>query len=160
MKIAILSDVHGNYPALVKVVADARANQVEQFVFVGDYIFDLPFTNEVAELLMGMDNARVIKGNKEEYLVDWSKSDQRDWIYDQLGGMYQTFRDCSKESLDYLLRLPEECYLPLDNGDVLYATHFLKDCNLGAKKIFGSSSFHKRMRAEPFGGVSGGIAEG
>lgn len=47
MKIAIISDVHGNYPALLAVISDAIRNNVDQFIFVGDYIFDLPYPNEV-----------------------------------------------------------------------------------------------------------------
>ena len=47
MRIAIISDVHGNYPALLSVVEDAVSNHVDKFIFAGDYIFDLPFSNEV-----------------------------------------------------------------------------------------------------------------
>jgi len=68
MRIAIISDVHGNYPTLVKVIEDAVANTVDKFIFAGDYIFDLPFSNEVVRLLMKLENAHIIKGNKENYL--------------------------------------------------------------------------------------------
>lgn len=47
MKFAIISDIHGNYPALVKVIEDANLNDVDRFIFIGDYIFDLPFSNDV-----------------------------------------------------------------------------------------------------------------
>ncbi|MDF2840559.1 MAG: Calcineurin-like phosphoesterase superfamily domain, partial [Clostridia bacterium] len=47
MRIAIVSDVHGNYPALLAVINDAIENKVDHFLFVGDYIFDLPYPNEV-----------------------------------------------------------------------------------------------------------------
>ena len=82
MRTAIISDVHGNYPALLRVIEDSRANDVEQFVFIGDYIFDLPYSNEVTRLIMNLDNAHIIKGNKESSLFALAKSDQKDWIYD------------------------------------------------------------------------------
>ena len=70
MRTAVISDVHGNYPALAAVLKDAYENKVDKFIFTGDYIFDVPFSNEVVRLLMEMkagesDNAHIIKGNKE-----------------------------------------------------------------------------------------------
>lgn len=150
MKIAIISDVHGNYPALVNVVADARSNNVDQFVFTGDYIFDLPYSNDVVHLIMNTNNACVIKGNKETYLVSLSKDDQKDWVYDQIGGIYQTFRDLSNDVINYLLGLKEEAYLPLDNGEVLYATHYLKNTIQKIKQTCSSSGYHRQMLTAPF----------
>ena len=63
MKTAIISDIHGNYPALRSVLDDARTHGAEQFVFVGDYIFDLPYPNEVTHLLPSLT---VREGTGEE----------------------------------------------------------------------------------------------
>ncbi len=85
MKIAIISDVHGNYPALLTVISDAIRNNVDQFIFVGDYIFDLLYPNEVTELIRSLKNAYVIQGNKEGYLKWLRVENQNNWIYDQMG---------------------------------------------------------------------------
>ena len=37
MKYAILSDVHGNFPALQKVLEDAKQRGIEDFIIAGDY---------------------------------------------------------------------------------------------------------------------------
>lgn len=77
MKIAILSDIHANYPALTKVVEHAKRHGAEQFWCLGDVIGYGPYaveclhwlTNEVAELCWVMGNheamfiALMIKNN-------------------------------------------------------------------------------------------------
>ena len=45
MKYAIISDVHGNLPALELVLKDAEDNHVDSFIFVGDYFLSNPFPN-------------------------------------------------------------------------------------------------------------------
>ena len=37
MRFAIISDVHGNLPALNAVLEDAKNSRVDKFIFVGDY---------------------------------------------------------------------------------------------------------------------------
>ena len=44
---AVISDIHGNYPALKAVIDDAKAKGVEAFLLLGDYIRDTPTLNEV-----------------------------------------------------------------------------------------------------------------
>lgn len=41
-KYAVISDIHGNIAALKNVVSDAISFGCSSFVFLGDYIFDLP----------------------------------------------------------------------------------------------------------------------
>ena len=42
MKYALISDIHGNLPALQATMADAKRRGVDCFVFLGDYIGELP----------------------------------------------------------------------------------------------------------------------
>ena len=44
---AVISDIHGNYPALKAVTYDAKAKGAEAFLLLGDYIRDTPTLNEV-----------------------------------------------------------------------------------------------------------------
>ncbi len=150
MKAAIISDVHGNYPALIRVLEDARNHNVDQFVFIGDYIFDLPYSNEVTRLLMKLEDAYIIKGNKEVYLSGLSQANQAEWIYDQLGVVYQTFRELEPDVLEYLSALEEDKYIRLDNDELLFATHYFKNIKPESKQKCGSASFHRRMLDRPF----------
>ena len=44
MRYAVIADAHGNYPALQAVLQDAKKAGAEQFLLLGDYMTDFPFT--------------------------------------------------------------------------------------------------------------------
>lgn len=151
MKIAIISDVHGNYPALLAVINDAIKNDVDSFIFVGDYIFDLSYPNEVTELIMSLKNTYVIQGNKEAYLKKLSIENQSNWIYDQMGAAYQTYRELKPENFLYLTNLNEYCYVSLPFHGNVYVTHYIKGIFGEQKKTNCSSSrFKKHMKEKHF----------
>ncbi len=42
MKVAVLSDIHGNMVALEEVLKDAKKEQVNEYIVLGDMITDFP----------------------------------------------------------------------------------------------------------------------
>ena len=68
MKYAIISDVHGNMPALKLVLEDAKQRGAEGYLLVGDYSIRAPWFNEVIPALRALPNCRAIRGNEEGYL--------------------------------------------------------------------------------------------
>jgi len=62
----LLYDIHGNLPALERVLADARTEGVERFVLGGDYALFGAWPVEVVELLRELD-AVWIRGNGERW---------------------------------------------------------------------------------------------
>lgn len=43
MKLAILSDIHGNYIALQSCLKHAWEQQVDAYLFLGDYLGEFPY---------------------------------------------------------------------------------------------------------------------
>ena len=41
MRFAIISDIHGNLPALDAVLEDTKNNNIDSFIFVGDYCLSM-----------------------------------------------------------------------------------------------------------------------
>ena len=150
MRIAIISDVHGNYPALMAVVEDALSNNVDEFIFTGDYIFNLPFSNEIAQLIMKLENTHIIKGNKELYLAKLANDSQENSVYNQMGGKQFIYRELSVDAFNFLNALEEEIYIQLNSGIMIYANHIPKFPVPLYKTNFGSYNFYKKMLAEPF----------
>jgi predicted phosphodiesterase len=68
MTVAILSDIHGNLPALEAVVADAEARGCTLFVNLGDMLSGPLWPRETAEYLMARDWA-TLAGNHDRVLV-------------------------------------------------------------------------------------------
>ena len=122
MKIAVISDIHGNYPALSNVLADAAAQGAERCIFAGDYCLSGPYINECIDAIRADADAVVVRGNEEEYLENLVGKDQRDWTDGQMQISYFSFRTITKDNLDYLLALPYRVDLEV-NGVPVHISH-------------------------------------
>lgn len=54
MKIAVLSDIHGNYVALQKCLEDAEKNNVDCYFFLGDYLGEFPYPQKTMKIIYDM----------------------------------------------------------------------------------------------------------
>jgi putative phosphoesterase len=107
MKIAVLSDIHGNYSAFKAVIADARKHKVTQYIIAGDHIGDGPEPFEVVNEIINMKDCCVIKGNKEEKILGYYFGKYPDWTDClQTAVMVWTSRQLTEEQVRYLDRLP------------------------------------------------------
>ena len=68
MKIAIISDIHGNIAALDAVLADAAARHADRIVNLGDICSGALFPRETADRLMALD-IPTIRGNHERQVL-------------------------------------------------------------------------------------------
>jgi putative phosphoesterase len=68
MRIAIISDIHGNLVALDAILADARAEDVDQFVCLGDVAGNGPQPHEVIQRVREL-GCPVIRGNTDEWFL-------------------------------------------------------------------------------------------
>ena len=51
MEIAVLSDIHSNYEAFKKCVEYSLDRGIETFVFLGDYLGELPYPQKTMQFL-------------------------------------------------------------------------------------------------------------
>jgi putative phosphoesterase len=77
MRIAILSDIHGNLTSLEAVLADVEAERPDQIVCLGDVALFGPQPGPVIERLQALDPP-VVMGNGEEWLVGPGEPSQPD----------------------------------------------------------------------------------
>lgn len=105
IKVAILSDIHGNCVALNEVIKDAKENNVDEFLILGDLVCDLPFGNETLGIVKGLTD-KVLKGNKEQYLIEYDKK-HYDWKNIQFRTIKFMYNELTKENLEYIKKLPD-----------------------------------------------------
>jgi len=95
-RLAVLSDIHGNLPALEAVLADMQQFAVDQVVIAGDVVNWGPFSAEVMERVT-RENWAIIRGNNEYYLLEYNTPRQPahwksyyllPWLYHQLKGRW------------------------------------------------------------------------
>ena len=125
MRTAILSDIHGNYPALMKVLEDARVESVDNFIFLGDYCtYDFPWPNEVARELMKMENAYLIRGNKERILKELREAPD-EIINHRNASLYWSPRELTKDAYEYFDGMEDEMYIRLGTNALVYINHYV-----------------------------------
>ena len=131
MKFAIISDIHGNLPALNAVIEDAEKKRADSFIFVGDYCLSNPFPDECITRIKRLENKYVIRGNEERYLKNLADKDQSTWTDGQMQISYWVYKSLSRENLNYLLSLPAQMDVA-QNGISLHLSHssadFIEDC--------------------------------
>ena len=66
---AILTDVHGNLPALESVLNDLNGADIDAIYHLGDAISIGPFPREVLELLLGQSGTHFVLGNHDDYFA-------------------------------------------------------------------------------------------
>ncbi len=107
MRLAAISDIHGNSAALLAVMDDIARQGVDQVVNLGD-CFSGPLDAVGTAAILAEQNWPTVRGNHDRLLFDRPKEEMglwETWIVDEL----------APETLDWCRTLP----LTLEMGDVL-----------------------------------------
>ena len=118
MKYAIISDVHSNLLALTLAIKDALEENVDKFIFLGDYITDGYQDNEVLQLIKKYGNYAV-KGNREEYILDIANNDKHYNHIINEKPLFTTRDQLNEESLEYIRSLEEHIITDLEGVKTL-----------------------------------------
>ncbi|HXN66625.1 MAG TPA: metallophosphoesterase family protein [Bradyrhizobium sp.] len=78
MRFAAIADVHGNYLALEAVIADIRAQDIEDIVNLGDMASGPLDARRTMDALMALDAVHVL-GNHDRYLIDRAPEKMGSW---------------------------------------------------------------------------------
>lgn len=103
MRILVISDIHGNLPALDAVLA--VAGEFDTAWCLGDLVGYGPFPNECIEKVAALPNLTCIMGNHDAAVVD-SRDIER-FNEDASHVIYWTRREITPENLRFLSNLPE-----------------------------------------------------
>jgi len=123
MKLAFISDIHGNAIALDAVLNDLKEKSVDKVFVLGDICYRGPEPQRALDLVRELD-CEVIKGNADEWVVRGVQqgevpdhvlslmNKEQEWIVSQL----------SEESMEYLKELPTQLNLEVE-GIRIHAFH-------------------------------------
>lgn len=68
MRIGVVSDIHGNWPAFSAVMAEMDRLKVDKIICLGDVVNPLPSSRRVLEYLINND-IPLLRGNHEDYII-------------------------------------------------------------------------------------------
>jgi len=146
---AIISDIHGNYPAFTAVLRDAKAQDAEQLLLLGDYTNSFPFQNEVVETLRSLPNATAIHGNHEDYLVKIHDTAPTMRTEKNFTPLYWSYECHSPENYAYITELPETAKVS-DKAGIIYLAHELQTYIPSRVLYLDPSEYADLMRNQPF----------
>ncbi|NHN34474.1 metallophosphoesterase family protein [Paenibacillus agricola] len=123
MKIAFISDIHGNAHALEQVLADIKQKQVDLIYVLGDLCYRGPEPKRSLDLVRAL-NTEVIKGNADEWVVRGVREGE---VPEKALAMMNRERDWTvfhldPADVDYLKQLPSELHLSIE-GVKIHAFH-------------------------------------
>ena len=118
MKLAVISDIHGNIVALRAALAEIERTGADKLLVLGD-LFGARHVEDILGELSGRD-ALIIRGNGEGYQLE---NDGALWEqYDQFAELAAIRRALTPEHMRWIAALP--CQISLEYGDVsLRMTH-------------------------------------
>ena len=126
MRFAVISDIHGNSPALKAVLSDAKEQGITHFLFAGDYCLSGPWPDECLDIIGAIPEKHIVRGNEEKYLENLIRKDQSLWTDGQMQISYWCYRNVRQDNLEYMLGLPYrdefEC-----NGVKIHMSHHSTD---------------------------------
>lgn len=110
MKIAVLSDIHGNYIALQKCIDYALNKGINTFVFLGDYVGELAYPQKTMEIIYSLKekySCFFVKGNKEDYWLNYQANGEKGWneFDSTTGSLYYTYYNLTPIDLEFFKSL-------------------------------------------------------
>jgi putative phosphoesterase len=123
MRLAILSDVHGNLPALEAVLKDLERSQPDGFIVAGDFIGG-PQPNETICLLHSM-KGWMIRGNSDNNFLRYADGEAPDaWQASKQWALTRwAYRHLEINNLEFLRSLPRQRVVDIENIPSIRVVH-------------------------------------
>lgn len=126
MRLAAIGDIHANHIALKTCLEWVNSHNIDGIVFLGDYVTDCPYPMKTVELLRNIPEkyrAWFIKGNRDDYILDYRR-DPVGWSYgSKNGSLLYTYENLTDDALDWLAAMPDTLNINIDGCDRIYAIH-------------------------------------
>lgn len=109
MKLAVIGDIHSNHIALEACISHALERNVDEFLFIGDYISDCPYPQKTMKIIYDMIKkypCSFIRGNREDYMLNHRKNPRERWTYcSASGNLLYTYENLNEEDFDFFEKM-------------------------------------------------------
>lgn len=123
MRIAVISDIHGNCLALDAVLADIHQRNIEQIVCLGDAIQGGAQPAETIRRLRAL-NCPVVMGNADAWLLTGKETSQNEQVTEsQLATRLWSLAQLSEEDREWIAGFPPTIEILLEAGKKLLCFH-------------------------------------
>lgn len=128
MDIAVLSDIHGNYIALERCLEYSFSRGINRFFFLGDYIGELAYPERTMQILYDLSNryqCNFIKGNKEEYWLNYRAGGEQGWKDNNstTGALLYAYKSLTERDLDFFAQMQPAQEITIDKMPAITICH-------------------------------------
>ena len=128
MNIAVLSDIHGNYVALERCLEYAFSQNIDTFIFLGDYIGELAYPEKTMQILYDLNDryeCYFIKGNKEDYWLNYKNEGEQGWKDKDstTGSLLYAYKSLNARDIDFFEKLQSAMELKRNGLPVITLCH-------------------------------------
>lgn len=140
MRLAVISDIHGNLPALERAFDFIDSMNIDGIIWCGDYITDILLSSEVLEFIK-LKNKKykhwIVKGNREDYIIDYNNGSKDFDSVDVTGSLLYTYKSLSKADIKFISSLPDEVVVDIKGCPQIYVRHKLNNNSRYKYHVFG-----------------------
>ena len=137
MRLAVLSDIHGNLTALKRCFELIDHSNIDGLVFCGDYISDIPQSKEVLEYIKIKSKQYktwIVRGNREDYLIDYHESPEKKWTMESNNAaILVAYQSLTEDDINDLKQIKRYEVIDIPNTDKIYVTHKYRDIKYNDK---------------------------
>lgn len=123
MKVAVLSDIHGNLTALTAVTQHISQWQPDIVIVNGDIVNGLPDSRACWQWVQAQPGWQVVRGNHEEYVAEWdnlAEVDPLTFRFNQIS--WHTYQQMNGQVAEFWA-LPLQTAVSAPDGSTLAVTH-------------------------------------
>jgi len=122
MRIAFISDIHGNFTALQAVLADIKSQNIDQIVCLGDTVTLGPQPKEVLNTLREL-NCILIKGNHDAAILDPEEAEKYEITEHLIPDLYWGRERLTLDDLNFIGSFKSTHEIKLSNGVTILCFH-------------------------------------
>ena len=121
MKIAIISDIHGNMQALTSVLEDIKTENCDKILCLGDLVMAGPEPKKTLDAIMSMDNIDIIQGNTDEMVAYADISAPKvKAVFPIMGNALENdAKQLDENEIEFLKNLPKQKELEIEGVKLL-----------------------------------------
>lgn len=168
MRLALVSDIHSNYKAFEAFLEYIEKEKVDAVIGLGDYVTDGPYPERTLKLLHEMMEKyphALVRGNREQYLIDNAHKSQGWQPSSSNGALFYTSQHITQQDIRFFESLPFTTKLQWQDCPKTFLCHGSPENLRGNMKeeqglkekvlkelaedyLFGGHSHHQEMAAK------------
>ena len=122
MRIAFISDIHGNFTALQAVLVDIKSQNIDQIICLGDVVTLGPQPREVLNTLRAL-NCVLVKGNHDAAVLDPEEAEKFEITEHLIPDLYWCREQLTLDDLNYIDAFRSTYEIKLPNGVTILCFH-------------------------------------